>query len=692
MIFFQNAFSALLSAATNPLALAGYLAVILSYTIVALKMKRNKQVLDALEKISEKDRRRVLEAEMGHVPIPIDMTAEQYIETRILHYRHIRYWIIAGVVVLLCAIVAWSYREKAKTYTGNILNEDKSKEHVTDEIKPASELGIGVRIGDDASISAGGDLVISGKETNIYNIIQGIDERDLDFWIERFQEQSKEGRIKEVDNWYKNKEITSNLKEALIIVIQRIDKELQVSQKTIEKLKSQGKYDLAELWERLDKAFQQSPSALEIEEAKALNIIKQKAEQKAANDEIEFYLSMGERFNSILQFKNAITRFESALNLLEAYFKKGDERISLTLNRLGLIYLDLAEYQKALERFKKALTLDLKEFGLDHPYVARDKNNIGLVYHALGQYHKAIKYYENALTVYLKDPRPDPEAVAIVWSNLGRTLISLGNYKEAIEYFEKALASDLKNFGPGYSNVARDWSNLGLALNSLGNYPKAIEYFEKALASDLKKFGPDHPKVATDWNNMGVACYSLGQYQKAIEYFEKTLAVNLKNFGTDHPDVARDWSNLGLTWISLNKSQKAIEYLEKALALNLKKFGTDHPQMSILYNNLGGAWNSLGQSQKAIKYFEKALALDLKKFGTDHLYVARDWNNIGLGCYSLGQYQKAFGYFDKALSIFNKKLEPNHPFTRQANNNKIMAALQSFGAVQKIDDNKNREQ
>ncbi len=77
---------------------------------------------------------------MGHVPIPIDMTAEQYIETKILHYRYIRYWVIAGVVVLLCAIAAWTYIEKAKTDTVNAQNVNRIEGHITNEINRAVDL------------------------------------------------------------------------------------------------------------------------------------------------------------------------------------------------------------------------------------------------------------------------------------------------------------------------------------------------------------------------------------------------------------------------------------------------------------------------------------------------------------------------------------------------------------------------
>ncbi|MCP3967221.1 MAG: tetratricopeptide repeat protein, partial [Lentisphaerae bacterium] len=350
------------------------------------------------------------------------------------------------------------------------------------------------------------------------NFIQGIDERELAEWLENLTSIKKSERKKEVQEWYEEKKISSNLKEALNTVIERIDIELKASRETIEKLKAENKPELAKLLERLNNAFEKGLNELEKEEAEILHEIEKK-EKKIVENKIEVYLNTAEKYETALQFYQALERYTHAHDLQVEYFGFDNEKLSFTLNQMGLLSHILALHSQAINHFEQALKIDLKTHGPDHP------------------------------------------SVAIRWNNLGLAWDSKGEYDKAIEYFNKALASDLKTHGPDHPSVARTWNNLGSAWKSKGEYDKAIEYFNKALASDLKTHGPDHPSVAIRWNNLGLAWKSKGEYDKAIEYFDKALASDLKTHGPDHPSVARTWNNLGSAWSYEGGEEKACRYL-----------------------------------------------------------------------------------------------------------------------------------
>ncbi|MFZ2632340.1 MAG: tetratricopeptide repeat protein [Desulfosalsimonadaceae bacterium] len=137
--FFKAAFSALVSAATTPLALAGYIAVIISYTVIGLKAKRNKQLLDRIEHFPNEDRRKIVEQEMGSMPIPEKFTAEQWLKARTIHYKHIGFWVIAGVIILLAVIASWTYMETQrikdqKTAAAVDESEKRVKKHISKEM------------------------------------------------------------------------------------------------------------------------------------------------------------------------------------------------------------------------------------------------------------------------------------------------------------------------------------------------------------------------------------------------------------------------------------------------------------------------------------------------------------------------------------------------------------------------------
>ncbi|GBC62758.1 hypothetical protein DENIS_3735 [Desulfonema ishimotonii] len=114
MEFFKAAFSALGTAATNPIALVGYLAVILSFAVVARRERRNKNLLDKIEKLPEKDRLNALKEEMGSVTVPIGLTPEQWLRDRAESNRQRRFQIIVCLIVILTALAAWTFIENQK--------------------------------------------------------------------------------------------------------------------------------------------------------------------------------------------------------------------------------------------------------------------------------------------------------------------------------------------------------------------------------------------------------------------------------------------------------------------------------------------------------------------------------------------------------------------------------------------------
>jgi len=95
---------------SDPLSLIGFIAIIIATTIVSLEVKRNKQLLKVIEKFPEKDRIDALKTEIGDVPIPSELTAEEWLKDRIASYNLTRSWIIAGSLIIIFGIFIWGYR------------------------------------------------------------------------------------------------------------------------------------------------------------------------------------------------------------------------------------------------------------------------------------------------------------------------------------------------------------------------------------------------------------------------------------------------------------------------------------------------------------------------------------------------------------------------------------------------------
>ena len=157
--------------------------------------------------------------------------------------------------------------------------------------------------------------------------------------------------------------------------------------------------ELVNLLERLNKAFKKGLNELEKEEAEILGQI-DLIEKKTAMDKIEVYLNTASKYNAVLQYKKAISRYELARALQEKHIGTENERFASILNWLGTIHYTLAEYDKAIKYFKKALKIWLKVFGETHPQIAVDYHHIGGYWKVKGEYDKAIEYFEKALKIF----------------------------------------------------------------------------------------------------------------------------------------------------------------------------------------------------------------------------------------------------------------------------------------------------
>jgi len=70
----QRLLSAIPKAAQNPLALVAYLAAIAGWVFIAARVKRNRNLLQSLDKLPSDQRLAALRLEMGNLPIPDSLT------------------------------------------------------------------------------------------------------------------------------------------------------------------------------------------------------------------------------------------------------------------------------------------------------------------------------------------------------------------------------------------------------------------------------------------------------------------------------------------------------------------------------------------------------------------------------------------------------------------------------------------
>ncbi|MGH1451327.1 MAG: hypothetical protein ACRBBM_18130 [Pseudomonadaceae bacterium] len=96
---------ALPSAATNPYAFTSYVLLVVAWVIVVFRVKRNKQLLDNLQKLPEQDRLAALKLEIHGVELKEGITPEQWIKSKIHSYLFMGFLSVCLVVTIVTVIL-----------------------------------------------------------------------------------------------------------------------------------------------------------------------------------------------------------------------------------------------------------------------------------------------------------------------------------------------------------------------------------------------------------------------------------------------------------------------------------------------------------------------------------------------------------------------------------------------------------
>ena len=96
-------------AATNPLAYGAYIATVLAWFLLGLRVQRHKILLDRLAQIPEKDRLTAIELEMGVVRVKGGITAEQWLRSRIHTYYIIGICVLCFTILIIASLAIYKY-------------------------------------------------------------------------------------------------------------------------------------------------------------------------------------------------------------------------------------------------------------------------------------------------------------------------------------------------------------------------------------------------------------------------------------------------------------------------------------------------------------------------------------------------------------------------------------------------------
>lgn len=108
--FLTKALQALPEIAISPLAMFAYIVTIGAYVLVALRVRRHRDLLQYLTALPEKDRLSALESELGNVKPRTGVTAEQWLRSRIHHYYFLAFLATCITVIVIVSLILYRTR------------------------------------------------------------------------------------------------------------------------------------------------------------------------------------------------------------------------------------------------------------------------------------------------------------------------------------------------------------------------------------------------------------------------------------------------------------------------------------------------------------------------------------------------------------------------------------------------------
>ncbi|BBC24087.1 tetratricopeptide repeat protein [Pseudanabaena sp. ABRG5-3] len=234
----------------------------------------------------------------------------------------------------------------------------------------------------------------------------------------------------------------------------------------------------------------------------------------------QLFLEVGNLFNSLEQYEEAITDFDKAIELNPNYVKAWFNR--------GIAKGNLKRHKEAIADFDKVIELN--------PNHAKGWVNRGTAKGNLQRYEESISDYDKAIQI-------NPN-YAEAWSFQGGMKENLQRYEEAIADYDKAI-----ELNPNY---AQAWSFRGDAKENLQRYEEAIADHDKAIELN--------PNYAQAWSKRGIALTRLGKYDQALEHFNHAMYLD--------PNEIQFQINRGVLFAWMGRYDEAIWQCEQVLQQN----------------------------------------------------------------------------------------------------------------------------
>ncbi len=404
--------------------------------------------------------------------------------------------------------------------------------------------------------------------------------------------------------------------------------------------------------------------------------------------------TLGENFESIKNYKEALVPYEQCRDLCDEAINRGEEDIvflrelSFAHRKLGHVYKLIGDYDRSFNEHKIALesAKNIAEStgkGQDFIHLSGCCINIGEALEEQLDFAKAELFYRESLAAFLKVSGGEKsEAVSSgrqeshIYQKLGDLSKKQEKYDSAIRYYEKALvireqlASEHKT-DTNLLNISILHNKTGHVYKSKNDICEATDCYLKAYEIVMKLY-EENPSVDVQ-RQLSVCCSHLGhinvknnRFDLAEELFMDALDISKKL--ADMMNTAESYRDLRVSCGSLASMYEKQNDLKKMLQMRMFELDSAKKAADITNSHrdlmdLSSCYNSFADALKEAQKIEEALtqyenAYKIRCIVADHQRNAQTLYALHYSCdcmantfLDLGCTEDAKKYYRKCIDV-----------------------------------------
>jgi AraC-like DNA-binding protein len=230
------------------------------------------------------------------------------------------------------------------------------------------------------------------------------------------------------------------------------------------------------------------------------------------------------------QYNEAASYLFEAAEIFQALDQ--NDKVAMTYNQIGLLYLSMNEFETAYEYLQKYITV--AESLADSTQMITANINMGITLKEEGRDKEAIVAYQEAYDLALQMQLPSK--IAQIEMNIGNIYTEMEEYDQAMVYYKRSLAV-CEEIGLEYGVILNKF-NIGSILSKTGddrgaetNLLLAYEYFKNNQIQNELSIVTEH--LMRVYQN-------LGEPEKSIQFMNEHFDLRNKLYDIEKTELTED--------------------------------------------------------------------------------------------------------------------------------------------------------